>query len=134
MHSAETDVAKPGTRRVYSNTASRCAAETVPRKSGIEFGRYLAEAVFAPLGMGDHELKGTAAAGYGATSTVADLAVFEVTCCDPRRSRRDARRGDEVQFPGLNGVFRGTACSGPTIGAWGSRSGTPSRRTGPAPG
>ncbi len=56
--------------------------------SGIEFGRYLAEAVFEPLGMSSSELEGGAeAAGYGATSTVADLAVFAATCCGPRWCR-----------------------------------------------
>jgi hypothetical protein len=45
--------------------------------SGIEFGRYLAEAVFETLGMASSRLDGgAAAAGFGVTSTVADLAAF----------------------------------------------------------
>ena len=53
------------------------SAEAVANEAGIEFGRYLAEAVFEPLGMTSSELEGGAeAAGYGATSTVADLAAF----------------------------------------------------------
>ncbi len=50
MNSAEV-MAEPGTRRVYSNYGFQVLAETVEQHSGIEFGRYLAEAVFEPLGM-----------------------------------------------------------------------------------
>ena len=76
MHSPEV-MSPPGKRRVYSNYGFGVAAETVAKESGIEFGRYLAEAVFEPLGMASSELEGGfKAAGYGASSTVADLAVF----------------------------------------------------------
>ena len=34
-------LAKPGTRRIYSNYGFTVLAETVQRESGIEFGRYL---------------------------------------------------------------------------------------------
>src|SRR5690625_3961040 len=51
--SADSDrvLAKPGTRRVYSNHGFAVLAEAVQRASEIEFGRYLTEAVFEPLGM-----------------------------------------------------------------------------------
>src|ERR1700757_1419426 len=51
MHSNET-LAKPGARRIYSNYGFGVLAETVERGSGIEFGRYLTEAVCEPLAMG----------------------------------------------------------------------------------
>ena len=58
-------------------TASRCSPRRSSRPRGIEFGQYLTEAVFEPLGMTDSSLDGgAAAAGFGATSTVADLAAF----------------------------------------------------------
>jgi CubicO group peptidase (beta-lactamase class C family) len=77
-------LAKPGTRRVYSNYGFAVLAETVQRASGIEFGRYLAEAVFEPLGMAATRLDGGApAAGFGATSTVADLAAFADDLLNP---------------------------------------------------
>ncbi|MDA8514790.1 beta-lactamase family protein, partial [Citrobacter sp. Igbk 14] len=70
-------LAAPATRRIYSNHGFTVLAQTVERESGIEFGRYLAEAVCQPLGMAATRLDGGApAAGFGATSTVADLAVF----------------------------------------------------------
>ena len=77
MHSADL-MAEPGKRRVYSNYGFGSArGGTIQQASGIEFGRYLTEAVCEPLGMSDTTLSGGAeAAGFGATSTVADLVAF----------------------------------------------------------
>src|SRR3954452_8391485 len=76
MHSPEL-MPKPGQRRVYSNYGFQVLAETIEQASGIEFGHYLAEAVFEPLQMTGSTLEGGAqAAGFGPTSTVAVLAVF----------------------------------------------------------
>jgi len=79
------------------------------RESTIPFESYLREAVLDPLAMADTEFEGGAeAAGYGATSTVADLAAFAgdllepVTVSEPMHS--DAI---SVQFPGLDGVLPG---------------------------
>src|SRR5581483_6367028 len=83
MHSDET-LAEPGSRRIYSNYGFEVLAETLQQASGIEFGRYLAEAVFDPLGMTSSRLDGGAqAAGFGATSTVADLAAFAADLLNP---------------------------------------------------
>lgn len=108
MHSSET-MAKPGTRRVYSNYGFQVLAETVETASGIEFGQYLAEAVFDPLGMADTSLDGgAAAAGYGVTSTVADLAAFAGDLLRPATvSAQMHADATAVQFPGLNGVLPG---------------------------
>ena len=65
MHSAEV-MAEPGKRRVYSNYGFQVLAEAIEAGAGIEFGRYLAEAIFEPLGMAASRLDGgAAAAGYG---------------------------------------------------------------------
>jgi CubicO group peptidase (beta-lactamase class C family) len=78
MHTAEV-LAEPGKRRMYSNYGFQVLAETVQNEAGIEFGRYLRDAVFEPLAMvGSRLHDGAVAAGYGATSTVADLARFGV--------------------------------------------------------
>ncbi len=102
-------LAKPGARRIYSNHGFRVAAEAVETAAGIEFGRYLAEAVFAPLGMTDSELAGGAAeAGFGGTSTVADLAAFAGDLLTPRVvSAPMHAEATGVQFPGLSGVLPG---------------------------
>jgi CubicO group peptidase (beta-lactamase class C family) len=108
MHSGET-LAKPGTRRIYSNYGFGVLAETVQRAAGIEFGRYLAEAVFEPLNMTATRLDGGAqAAGFGATSTVADLTAFAGDLLTPTTvSAQMHADAITVQFPGLNGVLPG---------------------------
>ena len=108
MHSAET-VARPGTRRVYSNYGFTVLAETLQAQSGIEIGRYLAEAIFEPLGMAASRLDGGAAeAGFGAVSTVADLAAFATDLLRPRTvSAQMHADATSVQFPGLSGVLPG---------------------------
>jgi CubicO group peptidase (beta-lactamase class C family) len=102
-------LAKPGTRRMYSNYGFAVLAETVQRESGIEFGRYLAEAVCEPLSMTSTRLDGGAEeAGYGATSTVADLAGFAGDLLSPSTvSAQMHAEATTVQFPGLDGVLPG---------------------------
>ena len=102
-------LAKPGTRRMYSNQGFTVLAEAVEAESGIEFGRYLAEAVFEPLGMAATRLTGGAvAAGFGATSTVADLATFAGELLRPATVSAGLHtEATTVQFPGLDGVLPG---------------------------
>ncbi|ORB82987.1 serine hydrolase [Mycobacterium kansasii] len=108
MHSAK-PLARPGARRMYSNYGFTVLAETVQQESGIEFAGYLTEAVFEPLGMAATRLDGgTGAAGFGATSTVADLALFAGDLLRPQSV--SGQMHDEaitVQFPGLDGVLPG---------------------------
>src|SRR5258708_7146897 len=108
MHSPQL-MAKPGQRRVYSNYGFQVLAETIQQASGIEFGQYLTEAVFEPLGMTDTSLTGgTEAAGFGATSTVADLTAFAGDVLRPATvSPQMHAEAIDVQFPGLTGVLPG---------------------------
>lgn len=108
MHSAET-MAEPGSRRVYSNYGFGVLAQTIESNSGIEFGRYLSEAIFEPLGMTASRLDGgAAAAGFGVVSTVADLTAFAADLLEPRTvSVQMHARATSVQFPGLTGVLPG---------------------------
>ncbi|MGI9164286.1 MAG: serine hydrolase domain-containing protein [Mycobacterium sp.] len=108
MQSAEV-LGPPGARRIYSNYGFTVLAETIERESGIEFGQYLSEAVFEPLGMGSSHLDGgAAAAGYGAVSTVADLAAFALDLLRPATvSAPMHAEATSVQFPGLDGVLPG---------------------------
>ena len=102
-------MAKPGTRRIYSNVGFAVLAQVLEHESGIEFGQYLREAVFEPLGMSDSDLPGAAeTAGYGAWSTVTDLAAFAGDLLRPvlvsTPMHADAI---SVHFPGLDGVLPG---------------------------
>ncbi len=102
-------LAKPGTRRIYSNYGFAALAETLQRESGIEFGRYLTEAVCEPLAMANTRLDGGAEeAGFGATSTVADLAAFAGELLRPSTvSAQLHTEAITVQFAGLDGVLPG---------------------------
>ncbi|EHI13782.1 serine hydrolase domain-containing protein [Mycolicibacterium thermoresistibile] len=108
MNSAET-LNEPGQRRVYSNYGFRLLAEKIEQESGIGFAEYFHEAVCEPLGMSDTALPGgAAAAGFGAGSTVADLALFAVDLLRPRLvSQQMHDEATSVQFPGLDGVLPG---------------------------
>ena len=114
MRSPET-VAAPGKRRIYSNYGFGVLAENLQQASDIEFERYLAEAVFEPLGMGSSALVGGAeAAGYGGESTVTDLAVFAADLLRPARvSEQMHAEATAVQFPGLAGVLPGFGAQRP---------------------
>lgn len=102
-------LARPGTRRMYSNYGFAVLAETVQEASGIEFASYLTEAVLEPLGMTATRLDGGAqTAGYGATSTVADLAAFAADLLVPMTVSPEMHaEAISVQFPGLDGVLPG---------------------------
>jgi CubicO group peptidase (beta-lactamase class C family) len=110
-YSMHTDqlMSEPGKRRIYSNYGFGVLAQAVAQEADIEFGRYLAEAVFEPLDMAASELDGGAeAAGYGATSNVADLAEFAADLLKPALVSEDMHaEAIEVQFPGLDGVLPG---------------------------
>ncbi|MEI6252971.1 MAG: serine hydrolase domain-containing protein [Mycobacteriaceae bacterium] len=101
--------AQPGTRRVYSNYGFAVLAEAIEEQSGIEFSRYLAEAVFEPLGMASARLEGGAAAsGFGAFASVDDLAAFAGDLLYPVTvSAQMHAEATSVQFPGLDGVLPG---------------------------
>ncbi|WP_102144628.1 serine hydrolase domain-containing protein [Mycobacterium hubeiense] len=108
MQSAEL-LANPGQRRIYSNYGFQVLAETMQQASEIAFDTYLVEAVFAPLAMADTTLEGGAvAAGFGATSTVDDLAAFARDLLRPQIvSEQMHDEATSVQFPGLDGVLPG---------------------------
>jgi len=100
---------EPGQRRVYSNYGFQVLAEAIQDKSGIEFGEYLHDALFEPLGMTASRLDGGAeAAGYGAVATVADLVQFAGDLLRPRTvAAQTHAEATTVQFPGLDGVLPG---------------------------
>ena len=67
-------IARPGTRRIYSNRGFDVLAAHLERSTGITFTTYLTEAVLDPLGMTATTLAGSAA--FDTVSTVADLGRF----------------------------------------------------------
>jgi CubicO group peptidase (beta-lactamase class C family) len=95
----EEPVARPGTRRVYSNTGIELAAALVGEHAEMRFADYF-EAVWGfPL---------AGSAGYGAVGSLDRLLVVAHELLAPERIARETL--DEavaVQFPGIGGVLPG---------------------------
>ncbi len=99
-------LARPGTRRIYSNTGYEALADTVARATEIDFDTYAREAVVDPLALASTEITGSPAAGWRSTALDVLLLVDQV--------RRPAllapetmHRATTVAFPGLAGVLPG---------------------------
>jgi CubicO group peptidase (beta-lactamase class C family) len=96
-----------GVRRIYSNVGYDLIGELVADATGIEFGAYLAEAVFTPLRMSTASLAGSPASE--GIASVTDLQALLGELLNPHGllhadTLRDAR---SVQFPGILGVLPG---------------------------
>ncbi len=99
-------IARPGVRRIYSNTGIELAAAALADAAEMPFAQYLLEAVLAPLGMSSTVLRGSPA--HGARSTVGDLIRFVGELLDPQLlSAETATHLRTVQFPGLPGLVPG---------------------------
>jgi CubicO group peptidase (beta-lactamase class C family) len=96
-------IAKPGRRRIYSNTGFEQLADTVARASEMPFEEYLRAAVFDPLGL-RAELRETAAAGIHGTldDLLAVAREFQAPALVAPETLAEAT---SVQFPGLGGVL-----------------------------
>jgi CubicO group peptidase (beta-lactamase class C family) len=96
-------IARPGTRRIYSNTGFERLAAHVERASEIPFADYLRGAVFEPLGM-RAELRGSA--GADVHGTLDDLVALARELHSPTLVAQETfEEMTSVQFPGLNGVL-----------------------------
>jgi len=95
-------IARPGTRRVYSNYGFEVAAGLVEERAEMPFAEYFA-----------HVWRGTSAvlrgsAGSGAEGTLDDLLVVARELREPTRVARETLdEARTVQFPGLAGVLPG---------------------------
>ena len=96
-------IAKPGTRRIYSNTGFEQLAASVERAAEMPFEEYLRAAVFEPLGM-RAELRGSA--GAGVEGTLDDLLALARELQAPTLVAPETfAEMTSVQFPGLGGVL-----------------------------
>jgi len=98
-------IARPGQRRIYSNSGIEAAAETVSEAAEMPFAEYLRAAVTGPLGLSAH-LPGSAAWSY--RGTLDDLAGLASELLVPRLVAPETlAEATRTQFPGLTGVLPG---------------------------
>jgi CubicO group peptidase (beta-lactamase class C family) len=98
-------IAKPGTRRIYSNAAFGALAAAVAAGAEMPFAAYLGEAVLRPLGLGAL-LEGSPASGM--TGTLGDLLTLGRELLAPTLIAEETlAEATSVAFPGLVGVLPG---------------------------
>jgi CubicO group peptidase (beta-lactamase class C family) len=96
---------EPGRRRIYSNAGFEVLARHVEERAGLPFGRYLAEAVLQPLGLGA-ELAGSPA--WGLRGRLADVLAIGTELLSPTLVAPETlAEASTVAFPGLVGVLPG---------------------------
>ena len=104
-------MARPGERRVYSNTGYVELGDALAERAGMPFSEYLAEAVLEPVGMdattlAEDEPHGTAAAG--AWGPLVDLLALAGELVVPSVVADETlAEATTVTFGGLNGVLPG---------------------------
>ena len=100
-----TPIARPGQRRIYSNTGFVALAAHLESCADMSCGEYLGEAVLAPLSLGA-SFDGDAAAGL--SGTLADVLRFGRELLAPTLVAPETlAEATSVQFPGLDGVLPG---------------------------
>src|SRR5918994_1995496 len=98
-------LAKPATRRIYSNAGFEVLAAGVEEQAGMPFPDYLRQAVFEPLRM-SATLEGSA--GAGVHGTLDDVLRLGCELLDPTLVAPETLdEATTVQFPGLGGVIPG---------------------------
>jgi CubicO group peptidase (beta-lactamase class C family) len=96
-------IAKPGTRRIYSNAGFEAAAERIAANAEMPFSEYLQKAVLAPLQV-NAVLRGSPAAGLH--GTLDDLVKVTRELLAPTLVAPETfAEATSVQFPGLAGVI-----------------------------
>jgi CubicO group peptidase (beta-lactamase class C family) len=100
-------IAKPGTRRIYSNAGFDVLGDHLAAVTGISCADYLRQALCEPLGLAATELAGLPHGG--GRSSVADLARLAAELLSPRKLLHPTTVAQlaTVQFPGLSGVVPG---------------------------
>jgi CubicO group peptidase (beta-lactamase class C family) len=96
-------IARPGIRRIYSNTGFDVLGDFVAERAEMPFDEYLRRAVLDPLGM-QADLRGPPASGLW--GTLDDLLLLEGELEAPTLVAPETlAEATSVQFPGLAGVI-----------------------------
>lgn len=99
-------IARPESRRVYSNTGIEIAADHLAGHAGLDFGTYLGESLLEPLAMTTTSLEGSPA--HSVYSCVDDMVRMLAELQSPT-TLAAASAADVVRphFPGLAGIVPG---------------------------
>ncbi|HEY7195718.1 MAG TPA: serine hydrolase domain-containing protein [Gaiellaceae bacterium] len=99
-------IARPGERRIYSNTGFEALAAFIEERAEMPFAEYAAAAILEPLGMTSTELRGSPAAGL--RGPLADLLRFARELLAPGFVAPETfAEATTIVFPGLIGVLPG---------------------------
>jgi len=99
-------LAKPGERRIYSNTGFDLLGERLAERAEMPLAEYLQAAVLDPLGLAGCELRGRPSEGLRGSLT--DLATFGRELLAPSLVAPETlAEATAVAFPGLVGVLPG---------------------------
>ena len=99
-------IAKPGERRIYSNTGFDLAGELLAERAEMPFASYLQAAVLDPLGLAGSELGGRPSEGV--RGPLSDLAAFGRELLAPALVAPETLvEATGVAFPGLVGILPG---------------------------
>lgn len=102
----DTELARPGTRRIYSNRGIELAAEHLAVQAGMPFEQYLRSGVIEPLGLAATTLSGSPASS--ASGPLRDLLALGQELLLPTLiSAETLARTSTVAFAGLVGVLPG---------------------------
>ena len=97
-------IARPGRRRIYSNTGFDLLGSLVAERAEMGFEEYLRAAVLDPLGMLATRLDGPPASGL--VGPLDDLLAFGAELLQPRLVAPETlHEATTVVFPGLSGVL-----------------------------
>lgn len=101
-------LARPATRRIYSNVGIERFAEHLAARTGIRFVDYLQQGVLDPLGMRDTSLPGGGSPAHDIVSTVGDLLRFARQLLRPTLVAAETLAGaTRPWWPELAGVLPG---------------------------
>jgi CubicO group peptidase (beta-lactamase class C family) len=97
-------IARPGQRRIYSNTGFELLGELVADRAEMKFEEYLRTAVLDPLALDATRLEGSPAEGLH--GPLDDLLTFARELLEPRLVAAETlEEATSVVFPGLVGVL-----------------------------